>query len=214
MNETTNQPKKQRFLLPLNLQKFADTDPTGGDPTDPTPNTDPTDGGNEPGENPTDGAPDNGAEPKTFTQEQLDAIIADRLARERKKQEDAAQKLRDEAEQKRLKDNEEYKELADKLQAQLDALNEDAQKAKKEALLVKAGYTDEQVDKYLKYVEGATDEELLASLDALKADIPPKVKYADPSAGNGAKQEPKKTDLHDKGVSMYQRLKAKGKIRR
>ena len=201
-----------KFLLPLNLQKFADIDPNGDDPKDNI--NEPTDGDNDEGAKLTDGEPEKIIEPKTFTQDQLDAIIADRLVRERKKQEDAAQKLRDEAEQTRLKENGEYKDLADKLQAQLEAIKEDALNAKKEALLVKSGYTDEQVEKYLKYVHGATDEELLASLDALKADIPPKQKFADPSAGNGTKQEPKKTDLHDKGTTMYQRLKAKGKIRR
>lgn len=210
------QPKKQRFLLPLNIQYFADIDPQGDDPI-----IEPTGGVSGEGVKPTDGEPDKIIEPKTFTQDQLDAIIADRLTRERKKQDEAAQKLRDEAEQTRLKENGEYKELADKrqeqvdlLQAQLDAQAADVLKAKKEALLVKAGYADEQVEKLSKYVEGATDEELAASIDALKADVPPKQKFADPSAGNGTKVEPKKTDLRDKGISAYQRLKEKGKIRR
>jgi hypothetical protein len=196
------------FLLKLNLQKFADNPPQDP-PTDP-----PTDGGDEPGDKPTDGAPDKGAEPKTFTQEQLDAIIADRLARERKKREDAEKALRDDEERKRLADNQQYKDLADKLQAQLDAIKGDALGAKKEALLAKAGYTQDQIEKYVKYVDGETDEQLSEAVEALKADIPPKPKFADPSPGNGGKQEPKKTDLHEKGKTMYQRLKEKGKIRR
>jgi hypothetical protein len=196
------------FLLKLNLQRFADNPPQDP-PTDP-----PTEVVDDPGENPTGGAPDKGAEPKTFTQDQLDAIIADRLARERKKQEDAERKIREEAERKKLEENEEYKTLATKLQEQLDAIKGDALGAKKEALLAKAGYTQDQIEKYVKYVDGETDEQLSEAVEALKADIPPKPKFADPSPGNGGKQEPKKTDLHDTGVSMYQRLKAKGKIRR
>lgn len=53
-----------RYRLPLNLQLFAEDEP----PADPdTPPADPQD------------------PPKTFTQEELDRIVADRIARERKK---------------------------------------------------------------------------------------------------------------------------------
>lgn len=54
-----------RYRYPLDLQLFAE--PT--DPADPTPPADPQD------------------PPKTFTQEELDRIVADRIARERKKAE-------------------------------------------------------------------------------------------------------------------------------
>jgi hypothetical protein len=124
------------------------------------------------------------------------------------------QKEREEAERKRLEEEGKYKEIAESLQAKLDAIQGDALKAKKEALLVKAGYTEDQVAKYLKYVDGSNDDELTQAVEALKADIPPKPRYADPGVGNGAKQEPKKTDLQEKGKTMYQRLKEKGKIRR
>lgn len=59
--------QENRHRLPLNLQLFAE-------PVEPTePNTDPESDPQEP--------------PKTFTQEELDRIVADRLARERKKAE-------------------------------------------------------------------------------------------------------------------------------
>lgn len=56
----------KRFGYPINLQLFAEGDP---DQDDPTPDPDPT--------------PD-----KTFTQADLDRIVADRLARDRKGRED------------------------------------------------------------------------------------------------------------------------------
>lgn len=202
--------KQRRFLLPLSLQKFAENDPPN--PQDPT-NT-PNGGANEPGSNPTGGAPANGAEPKTFTQEQLDAIIADRLARERKKQEDAEKKRKEDEDKKRLEEEGKYKEVADQLRAQLDAIKAEAKKAKKETLLIQAGYTKEQVGVLIGTLSGETDEELATSVEALKATIPPKPTYADPSAGNGRKVDPKPTDLEDKGKTLYQRLKEKGKIRR
>lgn len=198
-------------FLPMHLQFFAAQEEQEQD--DQQTNEANTD------ENITEGVPGEDqqqqtAESKGFTQEDVDRIVKERLERERKKREEAIQKERDEAERKRLAENEEYKELADKLQAQLDAMQEETVKAKKDALLIAAGYTTDQIEKYGKYVEGSTEEELKQSVEALKADIPPKPKYADPGVGNGQKQEPKKKSLEDTGRTMYQRLKAKGKIRR
>lgn len=194
-------------LLRLNLQHFAEKEEVldGEEVKQPE--------GNGKGEK-DGGAPEKGAEPRTFTQDELDAIIADRLLRERKKQADKEQELRDEAERKRLAENEEYKELADKLQAQLDAQQADVLKVKKEGALTSAGYSEEQVGLLTKLVDGETDEEIKASIDVLKSTVPPVKPYADPSAGNGQKQEPKKENLHDKGKSTYQRLKERGLIRR
>lgn len=200
--------------LRLNLQFFAE------DHEEPKGDDNPQGGDGGAGDDP-DKKDGKGQEEKTFTQEELDAIISDRLARERKKQDEKEQKLRDEAERKRLEEQGEFKELADKrqeeidrLQALLDSQKADALKAKKEAALVSAGYSEEQVGLLTKLVEGETEEEIKASLDLLKTTVPPAKPYADPGVGNGQKQEPKKKDLQDKGKSAYQRLKEKGKIRR
>lgn len=193
-----------KFILPLNLQLFAeDLDDKVEEQNEEVKD-----------KNTTEGEPENNAESKTFTQEDIDRIVKERLDREKAKREKAVQKEREEAERKRLEEEGKYKEIAESLQAKLDAIQGDALKAKKEALLVKAGYTEDQVAKYLKYVDGSTDEELAQAVEALRADVPPKPRFADPGVGNGAKQEPKKTDLQEKGKTMYQRLKEKGKIRR
>lgn len=202
---------KLPFLVRLNLQHFASDVTNNDDPVKDELDNPDANGGADPEDKPEGDKP---TDSKTFTQEDIDRIVKERLERERKKREEAIQKEREEAERKRLAENEQYKELADKLQAQLDAIKEDALKAKKDALLAKAGYTEEQIEKYSKYVDGTTDEELAESVEALKADIPPQTKtYADPHVNNGPKNEPKKTDLQQKGKSMYQRLKEKGKIR-
>lgn len=201
----------KRNLLRMDLQHFAEQ---GEGQQEEEPKKDEEiEGGNGEGEK-HEGESGKGSEPKTFTQEEIDRIIADRLARERKKQEEKEQQLRDEAERKRLEENEEYKELAQKLQEQLDAIQGDALKAKKEAALVKAGYSEGQAELFTKLVDGDTDEEIQASVDELKSTTPPTKPYADPSTGNGHKQEPKKTDLQEKGKSTYQRLKERGLIRR
>lgn len=199
------------FLVRLNLQHFA-SDETKIDETD-TNEIDDKDTEGDTGKD-DDKQSDKQADSKTFTQEDIDRIIKERLEREKKKRDEALQKEREEAERKRLEEEGKYKEVAEKLQAQLNAIQGDALKAKKDALLAKAGYTDEQIAKYLKYVDGTTDEELAESVKALIADIPPQTKtYADPHVNNGPKNEPKKTDLQEKGKTMYQRLKEKGKLR-
>lgn len=111
-----------------------------------------------------------------------------------------------EAERKRLEEAQNYKELAETYKAELEAQKADAFNAKKEALLVKAGYTDEQVTRYVRFLSGDTPEEIQASLDELKADVPPKT-YVDPSAGNGAKGKAEQTDASDIGRSAFERIK-------
>lgn len=191
----------ERFKLPLDLQFFAEDEPTDK-PEE-----------NEPTETPTDEDPENKPEGKAFSQEDVDRIVQERLDRERKKQEKAREQAEAEAERKKLEDQEEYKRLADKYREELDAIKADAIKSKKDAMLVKAGYNDEQVERYRKYLEGDSDEELTQALEQLKADIPPKKTYVDPSAGNGGREKPTQTDLSDEGKTLYQRLKAKGKVR-
>lgn len=158
--------------------------------------------------------PENKPEEKTFTQAELEEIITKRLERERKKRDEAVQKERDEAERKKLEEANEYKELYEKSQAQLTEYQAEILTAKKDAMLAKAGYNDEQIAKYRKYLEGSSEDEINASLTQLIADIPPKFNGVDPSAGNTPKQPPKQTDLHEEGQSLYQRLKASGKLRR
>lgn len=96
------------------------------------------------------------------------------------------------AETQQLKDQEKYKELYEQAQETIATKEADALKYRKEAALVKAGYTDEQATRYLRYLEGDTDEEVSASIEVLKADIPPKQsQYVDPSAGSGGGLPPK-----------------------
>lgn len=117
-------------------------------------------------------------------------------------------------ERKKLEEQNDYKALFEKAQEQIESIKASAIDAKKDAMLAKAGYTDEQVERYRRYVVGETDEELANSLEQLKADIPPAAtKYVDPSTANPAKAEPKQKDLTDLGREMFEKLKAKGKIK-
>lgn len=182
-------------------------DPNGTDPngTNPNPNGDPNGK-----QDPTPKGAD-----KTFTQAELEAIIADRLAREKRKADEKAENARKEAERKALEEQGKYKDMYEQLQKDLDAQKVANLEAKKEAMLLGAGYTKEQADRYKKYLAGSDEVELGTALEALKADIPPNAtNYVDPAnAGNGQKQGGKQEDPAEYGKSVFARLKASGRIK-
>lgn len=154
---------------------------------------------------------ENEPEEKTFTQSELDKIIADRLSREQKKRDEAVKKERDEAEKRQLEEQSEYKALYEKAQEQIATQQADALNAKRNTLLIKAGYSEEQVERLGRYVVGETGEELTESLEALKADIPPKKDYIDPSP-MGAGRKPKPTDEVEAGRSAVSKVLHKIKL--
>lgn len=177
-------------------------DNTGGNPENKAP-----DGGAGEG-NPADGGE------KLLTQDEVNAIVQKRLAEDRERREKRKAEEADEAERKRLEEQQEYQKLADKYKAELDAIRAEATETKKVAALVKAGYSDEQVERYKKFVDGETDEAIEDAVKALVADVPPKKKeYADPSLGNGGKPKPTPKDKASKGREAFQRLKNAGKLR-
>lgn len=92
---------------------------------------------------------------KTFTQADLDRIIADRLAREEKKRTDAAEKARKDAEQKTLQEQGEYKTLAEQRAAELAAAT---------AKLDAAKATEKTLERY--------QAALKAQLDTVRKDLP------------------------------------------
>jgi hypothetical protein len=207
---------ESKFFLPVvNLQHFSEEDPK-----DPGTNDDPTNTNDDPNPDDLDDKgtgddPVKNDDPRSFTQADIDRIVKERLDREKKKREAALEKQREEDERKRLEEKQEYKELYEKLQGDLETQRKEALKTKKESLLAQAGYSEEQASTLVKLVEGENDDELKASLESVKALFPPKKEkeYGDPNPGNGGRQTPKKKDLEEKGKSVYQRLKAKGKVR-
>lgn len=150
---------------------------------------------------------------KLFTQEDVNRMIRERLERERKKREQAAEEARREAERKQLEEKEQYKELAENYRKEIEALKEDALNAKKEILLAKAGYTDEQIKVLRTAIAGETDDELEDAIKNLKTAIPPKPKYVDPLPGNSLNSKPEPKDQTEEGRSRIRDLISRGKIR-
>lgn len=157
-----------------------------------------------------------GGEGKTFTQEELDRIIKERLERERKKAEEKAEQKRKEIEREALEEQGKYKEMYEAIQKDLDAQKAQVLEARKETLLLGAGYKPEQVDRYKKYLTGESDDDLKEALETLKADIPPTGTSGgvDPAtAGNGQKKKPEQEEPFSFGKELYDRLKKSGRLR-
>lgn len=198
---------------------FHDADNGAGGGTEQNPPA--TDPQNTTGGNPEDKAPETGAgedKPeggeKLLTQDEVNAIVQKRLAEDRDRREKKKAAEQEEAEKQRLIEQQEYKALAEKYQQELDAIKAEALESKKTAALVKAGYSDEQVERYKRFVEGESDEDIDEAVKALVADIPPKQKtYADPALGNGGRDKPAPKDKTSKGREAFRRLKQSGKIR-
>lgn len=210
-------------LLRLNLQTFASAD-NGSEGTNTGTNEeaqDDTKGGDGDGvitdDNQTEdvnggeSTDDNKGE-KLFTQEDMDRAIKKRLERKDAQEKEEKERIRREAEKEKLKENEEFKELADTYKAELEEYKAQVIEHSKEKALIKAGYSSEQVERYSKFVEGSTDEEISESVSELLKDIQPTRTYADPSAGNSSKGKAPKKDSTKIGLDMYEKIK--GKIRR
>ncbi|WP_242015987.1 hypothetical protein [Bacillus sp. EE-W1] len=155
--------KKPSFRLHLgNLQHFSDPNPSDP-PNPPEPPTPPT---------------------PTHTDEDVQRLVAEALAKAQREADEKAEKERQEAERKKLEEQEKYKELYETLEKQLADEKVKALDAKKEALLVGSGYSAEQVVLLKGLLNGETDEQLNQSLETVKVTLLPKGNGADPNPGN------------------------------
>lgn len=189
---------------------FYDADNGGGaggnDPQDPPNDTDP--------QEPPATKTNEGGE-KTFTQEDVDRLIKDRLAREKAKREKAEEDARNKAKQEALKEQEKFKELYEEVQKDLQAKQAEVLNAKKHSLLLAEGYTKEQADRYVKFVTGENEDEIAQAINDLKEDVPPKQSGVDPATqGNGERQQQQQEDPKDFGKELFARLKKSGKLRK
>lgn len=71
-------------------------------------------------------------------------------------------------------------------------------------------YTDAQIERYIKFVDGETSEEIERSIAELAKDIPPAGdNFADPSPFNSIKQKPAPADPGEVGKTLFERIKHK-----
>lgn len=201
---------KTRKFIPINLQYFAegDVDPKGEEvkqtdevkETAKVPKT-------EPQEEPTDKKED----VITLTQAELNKIITDRLARDRKAKEEEDAK-------KALKEQGEYKELYEQSQQKIAEMEAERAKAERDAEIVRTlksqGLTDEQVESHFKWVEKSVGEE--DSIEDVVKEYVSNFKVdtsVDPSGGFGATQKPKPKEDENIGQELLARARAHTKVK-
>ena len=201
---------KTRKFIPINLQYFAggDVDPKGEEvkqtdeikEIDKVPET-------EPQEEPTDKKED----VITLTQAELNKIITDRLARDRKAKEEEDAK-------KALKEQGEYKELYEQSQQVIAEMKAERAKAERDAEIVRTlksqGLTDEQVESHFKWVEKSVGEE--DSIEDVVKEYVSNFKVdtsVDPSGGFGATQKPKPKEDENIGQELLARARAHTKVK-
>jgi len=116
-------------------------------------------------------------------------------------------------ERKELEEQNRYKELYEEALKTIETQKENDVKRTKESLLKDVGYSDGQISRLVKLVDGDTEEEIKASIDELKADFPVPKKYADPSAGNGQGRSPEQVEGEEIGHKLFDRLLSSGRIK-
>lgn len=119
------------------------------------------------------------------------------------------EKSQEEAKRKELEEQNEYKTLYEQALEQAQQAKSEAIEVKKNALLVQAGYSEDQTKLLSKLVEGETDEDILESIKLLKSTIPVKEEYGDPSAFNGVKTKPETVGADELGAKVFERIKNK-----
>lgn len=125
--------------------------------------------------------------------------------------EEEEEEVEDQSEQ-----DEEQDEQAIKLRDKIDKLDERIEQhysslveSRKIEAMKRFNYSDEQVEKYSKYLEGETIDEIRHSALKLIDDIPPADEnyLGDPSLNNGATSKPRTRDVRDIGKEAFQRVK-------
>lgn len=145
---------------------------------------------------------------KAYSADDVNRIVQERLARERKKAEEKA-------EAERLEEQGEYKDLLEKERAKVRELEEAKALAERnqsiQSKLSAKGLSGEEVAKYAKYVEKLvdSDEEIDGVVNEVYGDFVAvkQAEFQDPSAGFGDKKEPKQKSAEDIGREAVRNLR-------
>ena len=108
----------------------------------------------------------------TFTQDQVDLIVKERLDRERAKAEKAAEKAAAEAERKAAEEQGEYKKLYEKLQGQLTEAEQKAAELEAARLRETVARKHNLPDALAERLRGETEEDLEADAKTLLEAMP------------------------------------------
>src|SRR5699024_6565655 len=111
----------------------------------------------------------------------------------------------DQAEQQ-TQEQSELQAKIDEVDAKIEQYRINSVEARKVQAMKKHNYSDEQIQKYVRFVEGDTADEIDRSVLQLSKDITPSIYYGDPNLLNGAKAKPKTVDKKQIGRNAVQRV--------
>lgn len=107
---------------------------------------------------------------------------------------------------------ESYVKKSEELDAKLAEFKAEKVGEVKRETLRNLHYTDDQIERYSRYIDGETAEEIKQSAFKLMSDVPPKDSFGDPSPLNGTKQRPtgnSQSKFEEIGKRAYERVKHK-----
>ena len=102
-----------------------------------------------------------------------------------------------------------YSKKSEELDAKLAEFKSKKVDEVKRNTMLDFNYTEAQIERYSRHIDGETAEEIKQSVFKLMNEIPPKDNYIDPSLLNGAKQKPKTADPGEIGKKAFERVKHK-----
>ena len=141
---------------------------------------------------------------------EVDHILSDEQVEEvdDKQAEEIEEEETDEQTEEQAEQTELQAKIAD-IDAKIEQYRVNAVQARKEQAMKKFNYDDNQIEKYISFIEGETVEEIESSVLKLTDDIAPNNYYGDPSLLNGAAAKPKAVDKREIGRNAVKRIMSK-----
>ena len=148
----------------------------------------------------------------TTTQAEIDAMIKDRVAREKRNAEKAVEQAKAEAERKKLEEAQEYRALYEKTQAELEHVRTAARQAELDALkrqlLSEAGFKSEEIAESIGFITGDDEDAVKDAVERFKRVAGPR--FADPaSMAAGQRQQPSQKTATDYGRELFEKRRKK-----
>src|SRR5699024_9952882 len=140
---------------------------------------------------------------KTEQAEEVEQAEEEETEQEEQVEEETDEQTEEQAEQTELQAK------IDEIDAKIEQYRINAVQARKEQAMRRFNYSDEQIQKYVKFVEGDTADEIDRSVLQLSKDIAPNNYYGDPSINNGAASKPKAVDKKEIGRNAVKRIMSK-----
>lgn len=148
-----------------------------------------------------------------YTQQDIDRIVGERLAREKAKSDKAVEEAKAEAERKKLEESNEFKALyeAEKQAREQVERERHAERLQttKQSLLLSAGYASDKIADLMDFVTGDDEESAKESVEKLVRVAPPKAAPVDPSNNGGQRQQPTQKDGKDYGRDLFKSITKK-----